>query len=158
MRLYIVRHGEAEPHRDDDQSRALTSAGRAAVRQLWQQLHAAGIQVDALYSSPYLRARQTADEISAISGQPLAAELDELVPDGRPAQVLDWLLMQPQLDNVVLVSHMPLVALLVGQLADGPGARVPMHVGSVASLELDVAAVGGGRLRWLRTPGEAANP
>lgn len=155
MRLYVVRHGEAEPQSSSDEARALTDRGREDVRGLWQALAARGEVPGPVYSSPYLRARQTAAEICTVYRRELAGLSELLVPDGRPQEVFDWLLGLPQVDGMMLVSHMPLVGHLVGRLADGPDARVPMGVGSVALLDVEVPAVGGGRLIWLRSPGES---
>ena len=170
MRLYVVRHGEAERQVTTDEARALTVNGRDGVRRLWQALTAEGERPARLYTSPYVRARQTAAEIGDVCGMPVTGTCDLLVPDGQPLRVLDWLLgltMQPPVTTVgepadhadhdaplVLVSHMPLVAHLVGQLCEGPSARLPMGVGAVAALDLEVAAIAGARLAWLRAPGD----
>src|SRR5690606_12590749 len=128
MRVYVVRHGEAEPQSSSDEARALTSRGREDVRGLWQALAARGAMPGPIYSSPYLRARQTAAEICAVYRCELTGINELLVPDGRPQDVFDWLLGLPLTDGMMLVSHMPLVAHLVGRLAEGPDARVPMGV------------------------------
>ncbi|WP_111656826.1 phosphohistidine phosphatase SixA [Isoalcanivorax indicus] len=154
MRLYVVRHGEAEAQRTTDEARALTDAGRRGVQRLWQNLLAEGVRPATLISSPYVRARQTADEIAAQCGLAVDDTCDLLVPDGHPQRVFDWLLARDDSGPLVLVSHMPLVAHLVGQLSEGPGARLPMGVGAVAALEVEVPAVAGARLLWLRAPGD----
>ena len=155
MRLYVVRHGEAEPQSTTDEARALTSGGRRGVRRLWQSLKAEGIRPARIVSSPYVRAQQTAEEIAAVCGLGTEAHCPLLVPEGNPRQVLEWLLAWPETDTpLVMVSHMPLVAHLVGQLAEGPSARLPMGVGAVAALDVEVAAVSGARLLWLRAPGD----
>ncbi|MCH8543249.1 MAG: phosphohistidine phosphatase SixA [Alcanivorax sp.] len=167
MRLYVVRHGEAERQVTTDEARALTANGRDGVRRLWQALTAEGECPARLYTSPYVRARQTAAEIADICRLPVTGTCDLLVPDGQPQRVLDWLLgltMQPPVATgsepadidapLVLVSHMPLVAHLVGQLCEGPSARLPMGVGAVAALDVEVAAIAGARLAWLRAPGD----
>lgn len=164
MRLYVVRHGEAERQVTTDEARALTVNGRDGVRRLWQALTSEGERPARLYTSPYVRARQTAAEIADVCGIGVTGTCDLLVPDGQPLRVLDWLLgltMQSPVSEpvdhdapLVLVSHMPLVAHLVGQLCEGPSARLPMGVGAVAALDLEVAAVAGARLVWLRAPGD----
>ena len=49
---------------------------------------------------------------------------------------------------------MPLVAQLTASWT-GSAERIGFNVGTVASLDVDVAAAGGARLLWLRSPGEA---
>lgn len=155
MRLYIVRHGEAEPATGADAQRPLTERGRRDVRALWQALAARGETPGKIISSPYVRAAQTAAEIAAVFNTQVARSSDLLVPEARPQDVFDWLLSEPLRDGTLLVSHMPLVSLLVGRLVDGGDARVPMSVGAVALLDIEVPVAAGGRLVWLRSPGEA---
>jgi len=153
MRLYIVRHGEAETRASSDAERALTERGRAGVDEIWQSLRRDGVQVARLVHSPYVRARQTAEAISQHYPGIRLEECDLITPDDPVMPVIDWLAGQPTLEGCVLVSHMPLVAALTGALAEGVSARVPFSVGTVACLDMEVAAVGGGRLIWTRSPG-----
>jgi len=76
--VYLVQHGDKEPLPGDP---GLTAWGRrqAAVTGRW--LRGAGLQ--ALYSSPLRRARQTADCIAAATG--LAVQLD-----GRLGERANW--------------------------------------------------------------------
>ena len=64
----------------------------------------------------------------------------------------DWLIEQPSCENLVLVSHMPLVSLLSALWVGEPRSRPGFRVGSVAAFDVDVAAAGGARLLWLRAP------
>jgi broad specificity phosphatase PhoE len=75
MRLYFVRHGESEANvrqtfsnssSDRDPLSALTDVGRAQVERLAEQL--AGVPFEAFYCSPVVRARQSADIVSARIG------------------------------------------------------------------------------------------
>lgn len=152
MRLYIVRHGEAEGQVTTDQARALTSRGREDVAQLWQVLAERGVAPSRLISSPYVRARQTADIIAARFPQVTRVELGSITPDGEPAEVIEELAGLGAGDRWTLVSHMPFVDLLCGLLVDGQ--RYPFPVGSVACVELEVMAAGGGRLLWLCSPAD----
>src|SRR5690606_39557380 len=102
---------------------------------------------------PYSRTRITAKVIAAYYPD-IRMEACELNTPYDPVMpVIDWLASQPTLEGCVLVSHMPLVAALTGALADGVAARVPFSVGTVACLHMEIAAVGGGRLIWTRSPG-----
>lgn len=152
MRLYIVRHGEAQRQAATDPERALTQQGRDQVRSLWASLRDEGVMVTRLISSPYVRARQTADEIAALYADTVREEQECLIPEAAPARVLSWLLEQPQTASLVLVSHMPLVGQLTGMLVESGAARVPFSVATVACLDVDVAAPAGARLLWLRAP------
>ena len=81
--LYLVRHGATANNRADPprlQGRRtdppLSAEGREQARQTGQLL--AGCTLDAVYSSPLLRARQTAEEIAGPQGVPVQV-VDELI-------------------------------------------------------------------------------
>jgi probable phosphoglycerate mutase len=72
MQLYFVRHGESIANvlqvfsNRDDQSHGLTDVGRAQLEDLGDRLR--GVHFAAFYCSPILRARQSADILSARLG------------------------------------------------------------------------------------------
>jgi phosphohistidine phosphatase len=153
MRLYIVRHGEAEPQAATDAERPLTALGASQVRALWTRLHASQPEPARIVSSPLRRAQETARIVAGIwEDAPTVVEQSLLRPETAVEQTLDWLGGEPDLDRWVLVSHMPLVALLTGRLVEGPGTRYPFAVGAVACLEVEVACLAGSRLLWLESP------
>jgi broad specificity phosphatase PhoE len=80
---YLVQHGEKEPWPGDP---GLTPAGRQQASRTGRWLHGCGVQ--ALYSSPMRRARETADCIASVTG--LAVR-----PDARLAERLNWDGAQP---------------------------------------------------------------
>jgi broad specificity phosphatase PhoE len=90
-RLYFVRHGESYANRlrvisNRDLPHALTEAGRAQVERLAKRMM--GIPFAALYASPVLRARQSADILAAHLGLPYTstaalAEFDLGTLEGR---------------------------------------------------------------------------
>ncbi|MFN3714329.1 MAG: phosphohistidine phosphatase SixA [Alcanivoracaceae bacterium] len=151
MRLYIVRHGEAERQITTDEARALTPRGRDEVDALWRALADTGLRPTRLVSSPYVRAQQTADIIANRYPGVARTELDMITPDGDPVRALAALDRMGAADGWMLVSHMPFVDLLCGALTDGQ--RYGFAVGAVACVELEALAPGCGRLLWLRAPG-----
>jgi phosphohistidine phosphatase len=153
MRLYIVRHGEAERQVTTDEARALTPRGREDVDALWRALAGKGVRPARLVSSPYVRALQTADIIAGHFPGVARAELGLITPDGEPVRALAALEQAGAADGWTLVSHMPFVDLLCSALTDGQ--RYGFAVGAVACVELEALAPGCGRLLWLRAPGEA---
>ncbi len=154
MRLYIARHGEAEPQAATDAERALSARGVSQVRALWTTLHASQREPARIVSSPLRRAQETAWIVAGIwQDSPPVDEQPLLSPETAVEHTLDWLAREPDLDGWVLVSHMPLVALLTGRLVEGTGVRYPFAVGSVACLELEVPCMAGARLLWLESPG-----
>jgi phosphohistidine phosphatase SixA len=63
MRILLVRHGEAVPYDTTpvDERRWLTPAGRAGVRDVAQALAKRGVRLAHVYTSPLVRAVQTAE-------------------------------------------------------------------------------------------------
>lgn len=154
MKLFISRHGEAVGVAATDALRALTERGRESLLSHWQQLKDSGVVLTGLVVSPYVRAQQTADCIAQVYGGLKRVDCDELIPEASPQRFLEWLMANPVGENTVMVSHMPLVAQLTG-LWTGTLDRIGYSVGTVACLDVDVAAADGARLLWLCSPGES---
>jgi broad specificity phosphatase PhoE len=76
--VYLVQHGDKERLPGDP---GLTTQGRQQAAMTARWLHSAGLQ--ALYSSPARRARETADHIAAATG--LAVRFD-----GRLRERMNW--------------------------------------------------------------------
>lgn len=152
MKMLIVRHGEAEPNHGDDAGRVLTARGKSQVETLWQALYEKGVCIKRLVASPYVRTQQTAAIIAGFYSDVVCETEPLLACESSPDAVLDWLLQQPQEKGLVLVSHMPLVAIVAGMLTDSAKARIPFAPGMVACLDVEVAAIAGARLRWCISP------
>ncbi len=132
MKLWILRHGEAQAHARTDAERKLTEHGRAEV--LRSAAHLIGQPIDAILASPYVRAQQTAQLVRETLGfETDIRTVPWLTPEGNPQQVLE------KLDgdvNVLLVSHQPLVGSLIGFLQQGHLRQPhPMSTASLAELE-----------------------
>lgn len=130
MRLYLVRHAEAEPG-EPDELRRLTAAGRRTARELGRRLAAAS-PPEAIVSSPLLRARETADEIGRATG--VTPEPDErLAPGAETEDVLAA--VEGRGAVVVAVGHQPDCGRVVAALTGGeapafpPGAMVELTLG-----------------------------
>ena len=76
--LLLIRHGQsiwnAEGRMQGWADPPLDDIGREQARQLAQRLAAEGHDIAAIYSSPLLRARQTADEIGQVLGLPVRTD------------------------------------------------------------------------------------
>ncbi len=127
MRLFVVRHAEAAPG-DPDELRPLTDAGRAAARALGDRLAEHGL--DAVLSSPLLRARETAEAIARPAG--LVAEPDERLAPGADADTVREA-VAGRGDTVVTVGHQPDCSEIVLALS---GERVSFDPGAVHEVEL----------------------
>ncbi|WP_295470433.1 phosphohistidine phosphatase SixA [uncultured Pseudomonas sp.] len=149
MKLWILRHGQAQNQARSDAERELTTEGREQAR--CSARHLQGRSLQRILVSPYVRAQQTADEVQQV----LAVDIPRLTvnwltPDSPPAEALAQL-EALGLDEVLLVSHQPLVGCLVGLLAHGSVQdAAPMGTASLAELEGDFLLAGSLRLQGIR--------
>jgi phosphohistidine phosphatase len=127
VRLFVVRHAEAAPG-DPDELRPLTDAGRAAARDLGDRL--ADQELEAVLSSPLLRARETAEAIARAAS--LVAEPDERLAPGADADTVREA-VAGRGDTVAVVGHQPDCSEIVLALT---GERVSFEPGSVHEVEL----------------------
>ena len=132
MKVWILRHGEAQPHARRDAERELTTHGREQV------LHSAarliGQPLDCILVSPYVRAQQTAELVRKALG--FTSELITvpwLTPESEPRDALSKL---ADSGNVLLVSHQPFVGELISLLLHGHLRQPqPMQTASLVELE-----------------------
>ena len=150
MKLWVLRHGEAEPYgKRPDSERALTAHGREEVLRSAAELM--GSSITAIYASPYLRAQQTAEIVrTALGFAPDIRTVEWLTPDNRPQAVAEQLV---SVDRALLVSHNPLVGNLLGYLQHGH-VQEPEAVktAGLAELEGDLAMAGAMKLNGIKHP------
>jgi phosphohistidine phosphatase SixA len=125
--LYLVRHAEAAPG-EPDELRALTPAGREVARALGEQL--AGERLDAVLTSPLLRARETAEAIAKASG--LEAEADERLAPGATVDDVRAA-VAGRGERVAVVGHQPDCSLIATAVS---GVDPGFPAGGVARLDL----------------------
>lgn len=141
MRLWLLRHGEAEAQARTDAERALTAHGRQEVLQSAQQLQ--GRPLDLILVSPYVRAQQTAALVKqALNFNGELRSVAWLTPDSDPREVLSKLARYTAAE-LLLVSHQPLVGSLGGWLVHGHRQQpLAMATASLAALEGEMPAAG----------------
>lgn len=139
MELFVVRHEEAEDGFGVDEHRALTGRGRrrmhATARYLAQQVEG----LDHVFSSPLVRAVQTAEILVANLGFDEPLEIaPELAGPTTFARLLELATRTtPQAERVALVGHEPILGALLGHCLQRP--PVAVGRGEVFALELDRA-------------------
>lgn len=153
MKLWVLRHGEAEQRANTDAERRLTAHGREQVMR--SAAHLLGQPLQAIIASPYVRAQQTAALVHEALGFERAVQtVPWLTPDSDPQQVITEL-DKLGLEQVLLVSHQPLVGSLVGLLEHGHFRDpAPMSTATLAELEGDWPLAGLMTLRRLLRPGD----
>lgn len=149
-RLLLIRHGAAEGAAPDgtDASRALTAAGVKELEAIAPAIIRAFPDADAIYASPFLRARQTAAIVALASEARLAVQLSEaLVPDADP-ETLCELLSQSRAKRVIVVGHEPnLHAAVLELIGAGSDAAIDFDRGGCFCVRLSNA--GRGVLEWM---------
>ena len=128
MQLVVVRHAEAAPG-EPDELRTLTPDGRNAARALGERLAEGGL--DAVLTSPLLRARETGAAIAKAAG--LKCEPDErLAPGASAADVRAAVAGRGR--RVAVVCHQPDCGEIVAALTGAPAPPFP----AAGTYELDL--------------------
>lgn len=153
MKFWLLRHGEAEPTARSDAERNLTAYGRQQVREAAAQLQ--GRPLKAVLVSPYVRAQQTAElvcEVLAFAGA--RQTVPWLTPESDLRQTLREL-DGYAFDELLLVTHQPLVGALAGLLIHGHRQQpLPMNTASLALLEGDELLAGLMKLSLYKHPAQ----
>lgn len=159
MKIYLIRHSNAvdpgTPGYEDDSLRPLTEKGRDKMRKIAAALKELDVKPDLIVSSPYIRARQTAEVLAKVLKfkQELAVN-DTLVPMGNPENIIGEINEKYNVDELVLVGHEPCISSLVGMLIGGnPELALTVKNGGVCCLASDdLRAERKATLEWLLTP------
>ncbi|AIW13500.1 phosphohistidine phosphatase SixA [Vibrio tubiashii] len=119
MKIFIMRHGEAEHFAQSDAERELTQNGRSASVAVARACAERGFsQFDKVLVSPYVRAQQTWQEISNCFESEQVERCEDITPYGESEQVADYvsaLIDVHQYQSILLVSHLPLVGYLTAE-------------------------------------------
>ncbi|MHC4713563.1 MAG: phosphohistidine phosphatase SixA [Planctomycetota bacterium] len=154
MNVYVVRHAAAAPRGDyaSDAERPLTEKGVADVELVAAALVSAGVELDAVYASPFVRARQTGDIIAAATGCPVS--LTDGLASGHSAKEVVAVLADLPGESVAIVGHAPQLDEVVALLVTGKSrAVVDMKKGAVACVEFEgKVRAGKGVLAWHVVP------
>ena len=164
MNLYILRHGIAtDPAAHEfakDADRPLTPEGKRKLRQVAAAMAALELSFDLILSSPYLRARQTADVIAEALKERKRLELsDSLTPGGSMKKLVELLNhLQPSPESVLVVGHEPSLSSLISLLVSGGASfAVVMKKGGLCKLSTESLQPGRcATLEWLLTPKQMA--
>jgi len=145
----LLRNGEAiSSHPDGDSARPLSPRGVAAIEAFARRFAALDLVPDRIFTSPLLRAQETAALMCAALGRRTEPEiLTELIPDSEPSEVLVALAAAaPDARHLLLVGHQPLLGDLAGHLCDGQPRS--LHPGDLIRVEFgDRPARRAGRVR-----------
>jgi phosphohistidine phosphatase len=143
FRVFLVRHAKAERENPGgDAARALTDGGRERFSALLAAL-GGRLAVSRVVTSPYVRARQTAELVASHASAPL--EEDAALASGATGAGILAAAREAG-PGAALVGHNPEIAEAL-QLAGLEGAHVPP--GTIAAILVEGRRA---RLEWLETP------
>ncbi len=131
--LWLLRHGEAVPHDSKpDDERELTARGERQSVAAGAGLARLGVEFAAIYTSPKVRAADTAKlAAESLNADP---EIEDVLGDGFEVDDAFELLARHDGDaKVLVVGHNPSFAQVVHDLT---GARVDFKKGAVAAVRL----------------------
>jgi phosphohistidine phosphatase len=160
MNLYIIRHAiavdEGTSDYESDSERPLTDKGRKKMRQIAKSLRNLGVEFDLILSSPYVRARETAEILADVFKMKKKIVFsDNLIPMGNPELLITEMNEKYSVDSMAVVGHEPHLSTLVGLLvAENAKIDVTLKKGGVCYLSADdLHHEHRATLEWLLTPG-----
>jgi phosphohistidine phosphatase len=154
--LYLIRHAIAAERGEDwpdDDKRPLTERGIARFKESVAGLKELDVAVDEIFSSPLVRAKQTADLLAAgLSGKPAVKILDALSPGHTPTSVLAQLARTARRRRIILVGHEPDLGELAAHLI-GAGRALPFKKGGACRIDVEsLTSRRAGALTWFVQP------
>jgi phosphohistidine phosphatase len=146
--LWLLRHGEAVPHESKaDSDRELTARGERQAIAAGEGLARLGVEFAACYTSPKVRARDTARlACQALNVEPI--EEESLANGFDREDALELLLRHGADARVLVVGHEPSFSQVVHDLTGG---RIDFKKGGVAAVRAERAS---GELLVLLRPRE----
>ena len=140
MEIWILRHAKAEDGGPgtSDEERELTAGGHETMRSVARAIARLEPKLDAILTSPLVRARQTAEPVArALSLEDELIETDALVPDADPKEILREI-GKRGFDRAMVVGHMPHLGRLLGYLLTGrPDTAIEIKKAALARIQFD---------------------
>ena len=154
--LYLVRHAIAAERGSewpDDTKRPLTERGIGRFKEEVKGLRRVDVQVDEIFTSPLLRAKQTAELLAAgLEGKPPVKVLDTLAPGHTATSVMSSLAKVARRRRIALVGHEPDLGELAAHLI-GAGRALPFKKGGICRIDVgSLTSRRAGALVWFVPP------
>ena len=143
MNCILFRHGiavEREEWDGPETDRPLTERGTKRVSQVGAGLKWLEVQPTYIFSSPLVRALETADILQAALSIPSAVKrVDELLPDANPERLLALFRDLPPESSALCVGHEPHLGLAASMMLTGkPLMAFPFKNAGACLIELSV--------------------
>lgn len=156
MILYLVRHGIAEDiaPQGGDPERRLTQQGTLRTAMVAKGLKRLGVEFGCVVSSPYARARQTAEIIARVVNYSGEIHLDKrLVPMTRFDDACDLIREFGEYDSLLLAGHQPSMGEIIGGIVAGGALIMEVKKASVTAIQVErMRPAVRGTLLWTLPP------
>lgn len=152
--IFILRHGQAEELNEnqskDDFDRNLTEEGIERTKRLGLLFNKLKEDVDIILSSPYIRAKKTAETfVDNLLIKPELKIVDFLSSGASCKDIAKGLLPYSSKSKIVLVGHAPDLETFLGKLIGAD--RIKLKKGAMAKVALNNSIELSGELEWLIT-------
>jgi len=159
MDLYVLRHAVAidrssPDYIHDDSKRPLTRKGIRQMHRGARGMKRLGLDFDIVLSSPYTRARETAEiVVEALEAEDTLELFQPLTPEIPPEQAIRQLARRcEKLQSVLLVGHEPQLSAMGSILLSGTsGLALELRKGGLFKLRVDQIQSGTAILDWWLT-------
>ena len=152
MQIFIMRHGQASYDCESDAMRPLTGQGKLEATLMAGWMMKMDFVPDRVWVSPYKRAQQTCQQVFEKLNYKRASEtLNIITPSGVANEVHDFIdgdLAVNPCQKLLIVSHMPLVSFLVGELTHQQQSPIFQTAG-VCEIEYDLSSMNGSITRMV---------
>lgn len=158
MLLILVRHaeaGESDPdHWPDDDLRPVSAEGRRKQAAAARGMKQLGIVADHLFTSPLVRAMQTAEILAEVHGMDPADVSDALGHGCTAAGICQLVADLPESASVMVVGHEPTFSHAAAALIGRGDAELELKKSGVIGIDFDgMAELKRGRMIYLLKPG-----
>ena len=153
MNLYFLRHAAALDH-NDDKKRELSDTGRRQAHKVARFLRKAKVSFSAAYSSPLIRARQTAEIVLGVVNEGRPVELNfagAMLNSTTSEDFSDWVTQLGPGGDILLVGHEPSLSERIRDLLKIPGAQ-QFEMKKCACACIRIGNRKSGLLKFLVTP------
>lgn len=142
MKLFLIRHGEAIDYETEsvksDDLRFLSPEGRKTSREVFRKIKGEFLGLDVIYTSPLIRAVQTAEILANILRFENDVEIaNELGFSSVTAKVLELIRRNSKLGSIALIGHEPMIGGLVGNLSGGKLPELSFKKSGVCLIDFD---------------------
>jgi len=158
VELYLIRHAEAVPIGEQgittDEERPLTKNGNQQSEAAAKALTTQGVSLCRVYTSPLVRARQTAEILVKTWAKPelIMETCDHLAPGGKPRKLSKYV-QKLGGERIGLVGHMPDLGDYAAWLLGNKRAQIDLAKAGVLLITCDeMPSKGGGVLQWMVSP------